>query len=118
MAPKKGGRGGKRSKKNDAALQEQAEAQERTLAEDQHAGEQPENGQEDAVAGRMSKLRCSLMQELTFVTPPDGVTSLAERLAGSMAMPCIAAVGAGAQQSHAGLLSKAKLTIGMPPASR
>jgi hypothetical protein len=48
MAPKKGGRGGKRSKKNEAALQEQTEAQDKTLAEDPKPEEQPENGQEDA----------------------------------------------------------------------
>jgi hypothetical protein len=57
MAPKKGGRGGKRSKTNEAALQEQTDAQEKTLAGNQQAEEHPENGQEDA-AGRNTSLLC------------------------------------------------------------
>jgi hypothetical protein len=58
MAPRKGGRGGKRSKKNEAALQEQTDAQEKTLAETQQAEELPENGQE-AAAGRRPKMLCT-----------------------------------------------------------
>ena len=57
MAPKKGGRGGKRSKKNEAALQEQTDAQEKTLAENQPAEEQPENGQEVAAGCSPKPLR-------------------------------------------------------------